>query len=401
MKLKRWLGIGLLAAAIIAAIVYGFRPQPVPVELAEVKRGPMRVTVEEEGKTRVTDRFVISAPVAGFARRIPLEVGDAVKEGQVVATIEPSRAAALDTRSRAEAQARVSAAEASLAAAEERVRSAAADVAYWEGRLSRVRALFKSGDMPQETVDQATTEYSRAEAAHKAAVHTVETVKGELRAARAAVEYSAATAADGPPELVTVRSPVSGRVLAVTRKSEGAVLPGLALIELANAQSLEVVVELLSADAVRIAPQTRVLFERWGGDRPLEGRVRLIEPTAFTKVSALGVEEQRVRVIVDFTSPRSLWTRLGDAYRVEAAFVLWESNDVLQLPASALFRYQDGWAAFHYDNGFARRRPVQVDHRNGVAAEVLGGLNAGDKVVLYPDDTVADGKQIAERSVSQ
>jgi len=196
---------------------------------------------------------------------------------------------------------------------------------------------------------------------------------------------------------VAVRAPAGGRVLKVLRKSEGVVGAGEPLLEIGDARALEVAVEVLSADAVRIAPGTRVLFERWGGPVPLEGRVRVVEPTAFTKVSALGVEEQRVRVIAGITSPRQLWERLGDGYRVEASFILWEGEDVLQVPASALFRYQQGWAVFVEEGAFARRRLVQVDHRNGLAAEILSGLAEGERVIVHPDDSVEDGKAVQPR----
>jgi HlyD family secretion protein len=399
-KWKRWLWIGITAAAVIAAVAYGFRPQPVPVELAEAKAGPLRVTVEEEGKTRVTDRYTVSAPVAGFVRRLQFEIGDVIRPGQIIATIEPPRVTALDPRSRAESEARVRAAEAAVSSAQERVRSAAADVSWAESNLARVRALVKSGDMAQEALDRAQTEYQRVTAGQKSAQFAVETARGELEAARAVLQVSASQGQVSPAELVQVRAPVGGRVLSLIRESEGVVTPGQSLMEIANARSLEVVVEVLSADAVKIAPGMRVLFERWGGPKPLEGRVRSVEPTAFTKISALGVEEQRVRVIVDFVSPREEWSRLGDGYRVEASFILWEQGDVLQVPSSSLFRFEDGWAVFAMAEGKAQRKKVAVGRRNGVAAQVLSGLAAGDRVILHPDDQVTEGKAIVERRVT-
>jgi HlyD family secretion protein len=391
----------LAAAGIAAALVYGFRPQPAAVELAEARLAPLRITVEEEGKTRVTDRYTVSAPVAGFVRRLRFKTGDALTQGQVIATLEPLRAGVLDPRSRAESEARVRAAEAAVAAAQERVRAANADVSWAESNLARVRSLAKTGDVSQESLDRAQTEYQRLTAALRSAQFAVEMAKGEWEAARAALQHSAAS--DGnhaPAELVQVRAPVSGRILSLIRESEGVVAPGQVLMEIANAGSLEVVVEVLSADAVKIAPGMRVLFERWGGPKPLEGRVRMVEPTAFTKISALGVEEQRVRVVVDFTSPRTDWVRLGDGYRVEAAFVLWENPAVLQVPASALFRVGDGWAVFVVQDGKAVRRAVDVGHRNGIAAEITSGISPGEKVILHPDDSVAEGKPVIERRVT-
>jgi len=395
---KRWLVIFVVLASVVGLIGYGFRPQPALVETAEVRRGPLRVAVEEEGRTRVTDRFVVSAPVPGFARRIQLKVGDPVRPGQVLARLEPLRATVLDSRSRAEAEARVSAAEAALNGARERARAAESDAAYWEQEHARVTRLVQSGDMASERLDRAVLERRRADATLRSARHAVEQAASELAAAKAALEYSAAAPrADGPGsshELVAVASPVAGRVLKVVRESEGVAQAGEPLVELGNARSLEVEVEVLSADAVKISPGTRVLFERWGGEQPLEGRVRTIEPVAFTKTSALGVEEQRVLVIVDLTSPGEQWRRLGHGYRVEASFILWESASVLQVPASALFRYSDGWAVFVIEGGFARRRPVQVGRRNGLAAEILSGLIEGEKVITHPDASIEDGRAV-------
>lgn len=397
MRLRRWLVWIAVLAAVVLLVAYGFRPQPVLVETAEVWRGSMRVTVEEEGKARVTDRYVVSAPVAGFARRVDLEVGDAVRTGQVLVVLDPPRPAVLDPRSRAEARAGVSAAEAALNAARQRLKAAAADAAYWEGQAARMRELVQSGDVSKESYDRAVTEARRAEAAHRSAGEAVEQAQAELASARAALEISPAGPANAPAEQVRVRAPAGGRVLKLIRKSEGVVTPGEPLLEIGNARSLEVEVEVLSEDAVRIRTGTRVLFERWGGEQPLEGRVRRVEPVAFTKISALGVEEQRVLVIVDITSPPEQWSRLGAGYRLEAGFVLWESPDVLQIPASALFRYQDGWAVFTMEDGVARRKVVEVGQRTGVTAQVLSGLAGGEKVIEHPDTSIEDGKAVARR----
>jgi HlyD family secretion protein len=389
--------MAVVATAVVLVVGYGFRPQPVLVELAVVRRGPLRVTVEEEGKTRVTDRFVVSAPVAGFARRLALEVGDPVRQGQVLLLLEPLRPQVLDPRSRAQAEAQVAAAEAALRAAEERARAAAAEATYWKSQVARLEKLFATGDISGDQRDRAVTESSRAEASQRAADHAVEQARSEREAARAALTHSAAQPGNPPAEIVAVRAPVGGRVLKVVHKSEGVVNPGQPLVEIANARSLEVEVEVLSADAVRIGPGTLVLFERWGGETPLEGRVRVVEPVAFTKVSALGVEEQRVRLIIDLASPASQWSRLGDGYRVEASFVLWQGSNVLQVPASALFRHQEGWAVFAVDQGIAKQRQVQVGHRNGLVAEILSGLAEGDQVIAHPDDTVREGVAVKQR----
>jgi HlyD family secretion protein len=225
----------------------------------------------------------------------------------------------------------------------------------------------------------------------------VDVARHELEAAESALAYSAATPAGEPAERVLVRSPIDGRVLKVQRECEGPVRTGEVLLALGDPSRLEVEVDVLSADAVRIRPGTRVLFDRWGGDEPLEGMVRRVEPVGFTKVSALGVEEQRVLVIADFTSPAERWERLGDGYRVEARFVLWHADDVLQVPASSLFRHGDGWAVFAVEEGRAVRRPLRVGQRTGLAAQVLEGLAEGDVVVVHPSDEVADGVRVAPR----
>lgn len=401
MKWKRWLGIALVAVAVVAMLAWGFRPRPIAVEIARVTREPMRVTIEEEGKTRVKDRFVVYAPVAGYARRITMEVGDAVRAGQVVAMLDPQpqRAVVLDPRTRAEAQARVDRARAGLVEAQSRMGATRADAAYWEGQLERIERLVRSGDLPAEQLDRARTEKRRADATLEALESAVAVAEAEVEAARASLLEPTATEMQPRGDRVRVSSPVGGRVLHVVRKSEGPVQAGEPLLELGNARSLEVMVEVLSADAVKLKPGTKVQLERWGGDQPLEGTVRSIEPTAFTKVSALGVEEQRVRVIADITSPEEQWSRLGDGYRVEASFILWQEENVLQAPASALFRVNGGWAVFVRDGAYARRREVRIGQRNGLTAQILEGLQEDDEIVRHPDDTVEDGTLITAREL--
>jgi HlyD family secretion protein len=384
----------MIVAAVVAALIYGFQPQPVLVETSPVTRGPMRVTVEEEGRTRVTDRYVVSAPLAGYARRILLEEGDTVAQGQVLTYLEPLRAPTLDPRTRAQTEAQVAAAQSAVAAARERVQAAQSDARYWESELARVEKLVKSGDVARNRYDRTVAEERRARAALSEAEQRVEVAEAELRAARAALQV---TPAARTGETVAVRSPVSGRVLKLVRESEGVVNPGEPLLELGSVRSLEVVVELLSADAVKVRPGTRVIFTRWGGEQPLEGRVRIVEPLAFTKISALGVEEQRVNVLADITTAREEWSRLGAGYRVEASFILWEGQSVLQVPTSALFRYEDGWAVFVVEDGAARRRKVEIGHRNGMAAEVLGGLAENQRVITHPDSTIEEGKLVESR----
>lgn len=391
------IGILLLALLLIGGLVYGFLPRPVPVDTAAVEQGPLVVTVEEEGKTRVMDRYVVSAPMTGYARRIALKAGDALEVGQVLAVLEPARSDALDPRTRAQARAQVSAAEAALAAARENARAAEASAQLARQELERTEKLGQANFLSQSAVDQARTDTNRTQAARQAAEHQVNVARYELATARATLARSAALQAGAPAETLQVRAPVKARVLRVVRESEGTVAAGQPLIEIGNPEALEVEVEVLSTSAVKIVPGAKVLLDRWGGEGTLQGAVRVVEPSGFTKVSALGVEEQRVRVIVDFTSPREQWQRLGDGYRVEAIFVVWEGADVLQLPASALFRHNNGWAAFVVEDGRARLRPLKIGQRSGLRAQVLEGIKAGETVVTHPDDKVRDEVRVKPR----
>lgn len=397
MSRRRWIFVSALMLSVLLAVAYGFVPRPVTVEAVGVARGPLRETVREEARTRVAERFAVSSPVAGHARRIRLDVGDRVRRGDPLVEIEPLRSPVLDPRALAEARDRVEAAEAALAAAAEAGREAAAADGLAQKRLTRTRDLFASGIATRDALDQAEAEARRARAAQRSAGHAVEVARSNADAARAALGHSAA-AGERPREgIFALRAPVSGWVLAVPRKSEGVVAPGQTLVEIGDPGTLEVAVEVLSADAVRIRPGMTVDLERWGGECPLDGRVRLVEPAGFTKVSALGVEEQRVLVIADIVSEAPGCDRLGDGYRLEARFVLWEGTDVLQVPAGALFRKGDGWAAFVVDGRRARERIVRTGHRGEAAVEVLEGLAEGDRVIQHPGDAVRDGVWVRMR----
>lgn len=394
MHMPRKTVLFIIIALIIGAIVYGFLPGPVSVETVMVKKEYMKVEIEEEGRTRVMNRFIVSAPVAGYALRIDLDVGDLANKGDAVTQLEPLRSNVLDPRSRAEAKARVSAAGASLMAAKENSLVAKADSEFTQKEVERVRALHKDGLVSQEKLDAADAEALSREAALRSSEFSVEVAQYELEAANTALKYSAAMDPAEYAEKVLIKSPVSGYVLKVNHESEGVVQAGEALVEIGDPKMLEVEVDVLSADAVRIRPGTPVLFERWGGDKPLKGKVRVVEPTGFTKISALGVEEQRVLVISDIISPPEEWAQLGDGYRVEAGFILWESEEILQVPSSALFRYEEGWAVFVMKNKKALLRKVDLGRRNGMSAQVLSGLIEGDMVITHPDSSIEDGTSI-------
>lgn len=403
--MKRWLWIIGLAVVGGVAIFLGMQPQPVPVEAVAVTAGPLKVTVEEEGKTRLRSRYVITAPVSGYMARLQLKAGDIVAAGTVITMLDPPRPAVLDARSRDEGNARVQRAEVAIGVAQsriatqtEQVRAAQAELEYWRKQKEREEALRKTGDIPAARLDRTVADLLRAEAAEKEAERAlattrmeVETARAEMASARAALRQ---TAGASTGERVPVIAPAVGRVIRVVRESEGVVTPGEPLVEIGDARAIEVVVEVLSADAVRIQPGMKVLLDRWGGPETLEARVRVVEPGGFTKVSALGVEEQRVRVVSDLVSPEDQWKALGDGYRVEASFVLWEGQKVRQVPSNTLFRVDDGWAVFAIDGTVAKRKKVLVGHRSGVAAEIVEGLNEGEMVVAHPDETVTDGKTV-------
>jgi len=389
--------IAVTTLVVVLLLIWGFWPQPVMVEAASAKRAPMSVTIDEEGRTRVIDRYVVSAPVDGVACRVQQEVGDPVEQGELMLMIEPLESQVLDPRSRALAKARVAAAEAALRASREQARAAAADEEYASNELARQQPLIDQGLISREAFDRARTAASTAASARRSADFTVEVASYELEAARTALEYSAATESGAPAERVPVRSPITGRILKVQHECEGPVRTGEALFEVGDPSALEVEVDVLSSDAVRIKPGMQVLFDRWGGEHTLQGVVRNVEPVGFTKTSALGVEEQRVLVISDFVSPQEQWQRLGDGYRVEARFILWQGDDVLQVPASSLFRHGDGWALFVIDDGRAMRRNVEVGQRNGLSAQILDGVGEAEEVILHPSDKVDDGVRVHRR----
>lgn len=389
--------ITVTAVLIVALLIWGFWPQPVLVETAEVISAPLTITIEEEGRTRVIDRYIISAPVDGVACRVQLDVGDPVEQNQALLSITPLESQVLDPRSRAQARAQVSASESALRAAEEQARAAEAAAKFATNELNRMKPLVDKGVISHEAFDKATTDVQTTTAAKRSADFNVEVARYELQAAQTVLEYTAGSSGE-PAERVPVYAPITGRILKLVRECEGPVRTGEPLLEVGDPSALEVEVDVLSADAVKIKPGMRVLFDRWGGELPLEGIVRIIEPAGFTKISALGVEEQRVLIIADFTSPPDLWQRLGDGYRVEARFILWHDDHVLQVPASSVFRYKGGWAVFVHDGNRAIRRAVKVGQRNGLSAQILDGLTQGETVINHPSDDIEDSTRIKSRS---
>ena len=378
----------LIIAAIAAAAMW---PESIAVDQVAVARGPMQVTIDEEGETRVRDRFVVSAPVMGRLQRIELEPGDAVAKGTIVARLVPVDAPLLDPRARAELAAAVDAARSALTQATAERDRAAANLQLARDLLKRREQLVEGGLASREELEIARADVASADSALRAAEGAVTQARYQVEVARARLQSPATTG-----RTVDVRSPADGVLLKRLRESETIVQPGEPLIEIGNPAQKEIVSDLLSTDAVRVKPGDDVSIEQWGGGEPLAGRVRRIEPSGFMKVSALGVEEQRVNVIIDFVTP-SAGRALGDGYRVEVRIVIWRQDDVVTTPVGSLFRQGEGWAVFVVDDNRARLRQVELGQRNSDAGQILKGLQPGEIVILHPPDTLADGARVIAR----
>lgn len=381
-KVRRrpWLpyaGFTLLAVL----VTYGLWPKPTPVEIATVNRGPLRSTINEEGKTRIRERFLVSAPVAGNLRRIPLKVGSPIAQaGEVVAVIDPLTPAPLDARSRSLSEARRDSASAQLDRAREAHRFAASELKRSE-KLHEARALsIQDLEQAQWREVSASRELTAAESA--------------LRLAEAELaEFHAPGKAEGAH--VEVRAPARGRVLRMIEESARVVPAGAPLLEIGDPADLEVIVEVLSRDGAMISPGTSVELEQWGGQDSLKAIVRLVEPAAFTKVSALGVEEQRVYVVADLLTPPNQRGNLGDQFRVEARIIAWQTNQTVKVAGGALFRQGDQWSAFVLEGHVARLRSVQPGRNSGTEVQILDGLREGEQVILYPGDRIKPGARVA------
>lgn len=394
----RWLTRILVSAALVAtlggAIYWAFRPKPILVEIGTVTEGPFRATVEEDGRTRVRDRYVVSAPLAGRLLRIEVKAGDPVEANRRVATLLPSLPQLLDPRTRRELEERVGAAEATIQEADARRERAQAQALQAQADVQRVRTLQQKGVAAVQQLEREELNLRFAERDLQAAELRKHAAEHELDQARAMLRrYDQPE----PGEGWEISAPVSGRILRVTQESEAVVSAGAPLVEIGDPDDLEVIVDVLTTDAVAIRPGAPVEITHWGGPQDLQGRVRLVEPSAFTKLSALGVEEQRVWVVIDITSPRESWATLGDGYRVDARIVVDEIPKATLVPASALFRKGDGWATFVVDEGVAEERSVVVAHRSSQVAAISGGPRPGVRVVLYPPSALSEGATVRER----
>lgn len=396
-RLILWSAIGVL---LMLSLIYLFWQRPVITDIAQLSTNELQVTIADEAKTRVHDIYVLSAPVTGHLRRINAEVGDAVtRSSTVVAQIEPIAPSFLDPRSEAQAKADIQTADSALTLAQAEVNQAQAELDFAMSELSRMRELRVQNSVSERELDNAERAFKTRRAALATAQAGLQMRVYELERNKALL-LSPSTSEEqrGNCECINITTPVNGRILKILNKSEGVVSAGTPLLEIGDPQDLEIVVELLSFDAVKVQPGQRVLIKNWGGEKPLEGRVNHIEPIGFLKVSALGIEEQRVNVIVDLQSDFKEWARLGHGYQVDVEIILWEGEKILNLPLTALFREQQDWAVFAIEDDIVQKRLVQIGQRNGFNAQILSGMQEGDWFVLHPNDQISEGVKVASRS---
>ncbi len=394
MTRKQWLFVVIGLVVLVGGFWWAFRPQPVRVEVAQVRQGLFEQTVDEDGKTRVRERYVVSAPLAGRLARIGLKAGDEVRKGMAVAVLSPSAPAMIDARAARELAERVGAASAGLDQARANVARAEVALEQAQTDLARQKKLQGDGFIALAALDQAqlavrvqTKELEAARFAQDGAAHDLAQARAALMRAQEGASVSR------PGTAWAIESPVDGRVLRVLQESESTVAIGSPLLEIADPQDLEIVVDVLSTDGARIGPGNRVDIDAGAGMR-LQGRVRRVEPAAFTKVSALGVEEQRVNVIIDIVSPAEEWRALGDQFRIDARIVIFEQAKSVIAPVAALFRDGPDWATFVVVDDRAEKRGVEVGGRTPIEAWIKGGLAAGDRVIVYPSDSVRDGAPV-------
>lgn len=385
----------LIIAGVLVLIVAGLWPKPIPVETGEVARSPLTVTVLEEGKTRIRHRYIVAVPVAGTMKRVTLKPGDAVKANETLITrIEPVSAPLLDPRARAQAEAAVSLQGAALQRSQETLKAAQLAWQRAESERQRIDAEKTTG-----MLSQSDRERIEADAAIRAAEVRALEFEGKIREfeltqAKAVLERPATQLTEN---LIEVKAPVSGVVLRVMQESEIIANAGMEILEIGDPSDLEVEAEILSRDAVAIRPGADAFIEQWGTGMPLNGKVRRIEPSAFTKVSSLGVEEQRVLVLIDLVNPPAEAKALGDRFRVEARIATWHADDVLVVPSSALFRENNVWKTYRVIAGIAHKTDVAIGHSDGRKSEVLSGLSAGERVLLHPPDAVKDQSRVVEK----
>ena len=397
---KRTLLLSAVGTALVAGLVFvSFREEPVPVDLAEVTRGPLEVTISADGQTRVRDLFEVASPIAGTAMRSPVDVGDMVVEGEtIVATVRPSSSGLLDERSRLQAEAALHEALAARNVAEADLQQAQESRAFAQAQFERTQALVTRGVASITRLEDETQRLNVADAAQIAAEARLAMAEGSIERARASLVETGQTPQDPSGCCVDIFAPADGVVLSVAAISQRPVAIGSPLVSIGNPDDLELVADILSNDAVRLHPGALAHVERWGGEAVLEARLDRIDPKARTKVSALGIEEQRVDAYFTLVAPREDRPGLRDGFSVFLRIVEWRSDDVLQIPLSAIFRNGEGWAVFVATDGIARLRPVTLGRRNGQMTEVLDGLDPGERVATHPSDAISNGSSLIERS---
>lgn len=386
------------AVALAALLIFAFRPRPVLVDIGEITRGALTVAVRDEARTRARNLYVVSAPVSGRLLRVGNRAGERVEAGAVIAVIQPAPATFVDERSRQEIQAGVRSAEAAMSLARAELEGADARLAHARLEAERTETLFAANVSSRSALDRARLDVRTAAAAVDNARAGVGVRQAALEAVRVRLIEPAALGSSA--RTVTIRAPVAGRVLRVLQESESVVAQGTPVMEIGDPGDLEVVAELLSSDAARISAGAPAVIDAWGEGPALRGRVRQVEPYGFLKVSALGVEEQRVNVIIDPVDPPAAWAAVGHGYRVEAAVTVWRAETVLRTPVAALFRHQGQWAVFKVEGGRAYLQPVEIGHNDGELAEVRAGLRPGEWVVVHPGQSIADGVSVRVRSSS-
>jgi HlyD family secretion protein len=386
-----------IGGGLLLLVVMGLRPKPVPVELATVSRGPLTVSVLEEGKTRIRHRYMISPPMGGFLNRVDLRAGARIEAGKtVLASIKPQSSTLLDPRAQAESEARVNALEAARSQRETQIERAREALDLAKKERDRALELKKTGAISAREWDAADSQVNVLTREFNAAQFALQVSEFELKQARAALmQVQSPASSDAEP--FEILSPVDGFVLNIFEESARVMPAGTPIMEVGDTNDLEAEIELLSSDAVAVQPGAEVSIEQWGGGKPLRGRVSMVEPGGYTKISSLGVEEQRVKVRVDFIDPLPAGTFLGDRYRVEARIVTWHAENVLQVPTGALFRRGGDWMTFLYEGGKARLTKVEIEHNSGVAAEIRSGLSEGQRVIVHPPDAVADDAKVSPR----
>lgn len=402
-KISRKYLVSGVAILMGAALAFAFWPRPMAVDMGKVKRGAMAVTIDEEGRTRVHDAYVVSTPVAGRLLRVDVEPGDRVIAGQtVIGRMRPSSPTPLDVRDKAQAMAGLSSAEAALGVARARRDAAAADKELADVRLERIRPLASANLESRDALDRAVREARTSAAAFRGAQAAIAMQKAEVARARARlIDFEDDTRQGSGLPTVPIYAPVTGRVLRLMQESETILSAGTAVLEIGDIDNdLEVIAELLSFDAVRVSCGDRVMIKGWGGSTVLNGVVDRVDPWGFTKVSALGVEEQRVNTIIRFIDPPKARKDLGHGFRVEVQVVVWENKDALIAPSSALFRDDGDWTVFVVKDGVAKRRQVKVGKNNGIEAQVLDGLEPDEAVILYPSSELSEGAEVTRRKIA-